>query len=215
MHNGVALQGGTSHYFGDGFAKSFGITYAGKDNKLHYPHQTSWGTSTRMIGALIMVHSDDDGLVLPPKIAPIQVAIIPIAQHKEGVLDKAYALKDELKKSFRVKLDDSDHAPGWKFSEYEMKGVPVRVEIGPKDIEKNQCVVVRRDTREKAFVPLDGLSEYIEKLLVTIHQDMYDRALKNTQEKTFTATSYEEFIDTALSRLCGAATASARTSLRT
>ena len=150
-----------------------------------------------MIGALIMVHSDDDGLVLPPKIAPIQVAIIPIAQHKEGVLDKAYALKDELKKSFRVKLDDSDHAPGWKFSEYEMKGVPVRVEIGPKDIEKNQCVVVRRDTREKAFVPLDGLSEYIEKLLVTIHQDMYDRALKNTQEKTFTATSYEEFIDTA------------------
>lgn len=197
MHNGVALQGGTSHYFGDGFAKSFGITYTGKDNKLHYPHQTSWGTSTRMIGALIMVHSDDDGLVLPPKIAPIQVAIIPIAQHKEGVLDKANELKNELIRMFRVKLDDSDHAPGWKFSEYEMKGVPVRVEIGPKDIEKQQCVVVRRDTREKAFVPLAGLSDYIGELLVTIHNDMYDRAAKNTEEKTFVATSYEEFIDTA------------------
>ena len=197
MHNGVALQGGTSHYFGDGFAKSFGITYTGKDNKLHYPHQTSWGVSTRMIGALIMVHSDDDGLVLPPKVAPIQVALIPIAQHKEGVLEKADELKAELSKKFRVKLDDSDHAPGWKFAEYEMKGVPVRVEIGPKDIEKNQCVVVRRDTREKAFVPLEGLSEYIENLLKTIHKDMYDRAAKNTEEKTFVARTHEEFIDTA------------------
>ncbi|MCH5296386.1 MAG: proline--tRNA ligase [Ruminococcus sp.] len=197
MHNGVALQGGTSHYFGDGFAKSFDITYTGRDNKQHYPHQTSWGVSTRMIGALIMVHSDDDGLVLPPKISPIQVAIIPVAQHKEGVLDKAFELKKELQKNFRVKLDDSDHAPGWKFAEYEMKGVPVRVEIGPKDIEKNQCVVVRRDTREKAFVPLENLTEFITELLVTIHNDMYNRALKNTEEKTFTATSYEEFIDTA------------------
>lgn len=200
MHNGVALQGGTSHYFGDGFAKSFGIAFTGKDNKLHYPHQTSWGTSTRMIGALIMVHSDDDGLVLPPKIAPIQVALIPVAQHKEGVLEKAGELKAELIKNFRVKLDDSDHAPGWKFAEYEMKGVPVRVEIGPKDIEKNQCVVVRRDTREKAFVPLDGLSEYIEELLVTIHKDMYDRAAKNMAEKTFVATTHAEFIDTAKKR---------------
>ena len=157
MHNGVALQGGTSHYFGDGFAKSFGITYTGKDNKLHYPHQTSWGVSTRMIGALIMVHSDDDGLVLPPKVAPIQVALIPIAQHKEGVLEKADELKAELSKKFRVKLDDSDHAPGWKFAEYEMKGVP----------------------------------------LETIHKDMYDRAAKNTEEKTFVARTHEEFIDTA------------------
>ncbi len=197
MHNGVALQGGTSHYFGDGFAKSFDITYTGKDNKQHYPHQTSWGVSTRMIGAIIMVHSDDDGLVLPPKISPIQVAIIPVAQHKEGVLEKAYALKEELQANFRVKLDDSDHAPGWKFAEYEMKGVPVRVEIGPKDIEKNQCVVVRRDTREKAFVPLENLTEFISELMVTIHNDMYNRALKNTEEKTFTATSYEEFLDTA------------------
>lgn len=197
MHNGVALQGGTSHYFGDGFAKSFDITYTGKDNKQHYPHQTSWGVSTRMIGAIIMVHSDDDGLVLPPKISPIQVAIIPVAQHKEGVLEKAYVLKEELQANFRVKLDDSDHAPGWKFAEYEMKGVPVRVEIGPKDIEKNQCVVVRRDTRGKAFVPLENLTEFISELMVTIHNDMYNRALKNTEEKTFTATSYEEFLDTA------------------
>ena len=129
MHNGVALQGGTPHYFGDGFAKSFGITYTGKDNKLHYPHQTSWGVSTRMIGALIMVHSDDDGLVLPPKISPIQVALIPVAQHKEGVLEKAEELRKALAEKFRVKLDSSDHAPGWKFAEYEMKGVPVRVEM--------------------------------------------------------------------------------------
>ena len=200
MHNGVALQGGTSHYFGDGFAKSFGITYTGKDNKLHYPYQTSWGVSTRMMGALIMVHSDDDGLVLPPKIAPIQVVILPIAQHKPGVLDRAYELRDELKAKFRVKLDDSDHAPGWKFAEYEMKGVPVRVELGPKDIEKNQCVVVRRDTREKAFVPLDEVAEYIEKLMATIHDDMYQRALENTKAKTHVATTYEEFLDAAANK---------------
>ena len=197
MHNGVALQGGTSHYFGDGFAKSFGITFTGKDNKQHYPHQTSWGVSTRMIGAIIMVHGDDDGLVLPPRISPVQVVIIPVAQHKEGVLDKAYELKAELTKRFRTKLDDSDHAPGWKFAEYEMKGVPVRVEIGPKDIEKGQCVVVRRDTREKYFVPLEGLSDYIAELLDTIHNDMYERARKKTEEKTFTATNFDEFVDTA------------------
>ena len=197
MHNGVALQGGTSHYFGDGFAKSFGITFTGKDNKQHYPHQTSWGVSTRMIGAIIMVHSDDDGLVLPPRISPVQVVIIPVAQHKEGVLDKAYELKAELTKRFRTKFDDSDHAPGWKFAEYEMKGVPVRVEIGPKDIEKGQCVVVRRDTREKYFVPLEGLSDYIAELLDTIHNDMYERARENTEEKTFTATNYDEFLDIA------------------
>ena len=194
MHNGVALQGGTSHYFGDGFAKSFDITYTGKDNQLHYPHQTSWGVSTRMIGAIIMVHGDDDGLVLPPKVSPIQVAILPIAQHKEGVLEKANELKDILKKDFRVKLDDSDHAPGWKFAEYEMKGVPVRVEIGPKDIEKGQCVIVRRDTREKIFVPIENLSEAVAKALQDVHDGMYERALKNMEEKTHVATTYDEFI---------------------
>ena len=197
MHNGVALQGGTTHYFGDGFAKSFDITYQGRDNKLHYPHQTSWGVSTRMIGAIIMVHGDDDGLVLPPKVAPIQVALIPIAQHKEGVLDKAYEVAEELKKSFRVKVDASDKAPGWKFSEYEMKGVPVRVELGPKDIEKNQCVIVRRDNREKIFVSLDNLAEEVQKALDAVHEAMYEKALKNMQEKTFEARSYEEFLDTA------------------
>ena len=197
MHNGVALQGGTTHYFGDGFAKSFDITYQGRDNKLHYPHQTSWGVSTRMIGAIIMVHGDDDGLVLPPKVAPIQVAIIPIAQHKEGVLDKVYEVADTLKKDFRVKVDASDKAPGWKFSEYEMKGVPVRVELGPKDIEKNQCVIVRRDNREKIFVSLDNLSEEVQKALDAVHNAMYEKALKNMEEKTSVATSFDEFVDIA------------------
>ena len=197
MHNGVALQGGTTHYFGDGFAKSFDITYQGRDNKLHYPHQTSWGVSTRMIGAIIMVHGDDDGLVLPPRVAPVQVALIPIAQHKEGVLDKVYEVAETLKKDFRVKVDASDKAPGWKFSEYEMKGVPVRVELGPKDIEKNQCVIVRRDNREKIFVSLDNLTEEIQKTLDAVHDAMYEKALKNMQEKTSVATSYEEFLDIA------------------
>ncbi len=197
MHNGVALQGGTSHYFGDGFAKSFDIKFTGRDNKQHYPHQTSWGVSTRMIGAIIMVHGDDDGLVLPPKVSPIQVAIIPIAQHKEGVLDKAQELCNTLKKDFRVIVDSSDHAPGWKFSQYEMKGVPLRVEIGPKDIEKGQCVIVRRDNREKIFVPIENLSEQIAKSLQDVHDAMYEKALKNMQEKTFTATTYDEFIDIA------------------
>lgn len=197
MHNGVALQGGTTHYFGDGFAKSFDIKFTGRDNKQHYPHQTSWGVSTRMIGAIIMVHGDDDGLVLPPKISPVQIAVIPIAQHKEGVLDKAQEIYDMLKNDYRVKVDSSDHAPGWKFSECEMKGIPLRVEIGPKDIEKGQCVVVRRDTREKIFTPIENLPQQIEKSLQDVHDAMYEKALKNTQEKTFTATNYDEFIDIA------------------
>ena len=197
MHNGVALQGGTSHYFGDGFAKSFDITYTGRDNKQHYPHQTSWGVSTRMIGAIIMVHGDDDGLVLPPKVSPIQVAIIPIATHKEGVLEKGQELYDRLKSQFRVKYDDSDQSPGWKFSQYEMKGVPVRVELGPKDIEKNQCVIVRRDTREKIFVSLDNLEVEVEKALQAVHDGMYEKALKNMQEKTHVATTFDEFVQTA------------------
>ena len=197
MHNGVALQGGTSHYFGDGFAKSFDITFQGRDNKQHYPHQTSWGVSTRMIGAIIMVHGDDEGLVLPPKVSPIQVAIVPIAQHKEGVLEKAQELFDRLKKDYRVKLDDSDNSPGWKFSQYEMKGVPIRIEIGPKDIENNQCVIVRRDTREKIFVSLDELESKVAEALQMVHDGMYEKALKNMQEKTFTATTFDEFVDTA------------------
>ena len=197
MHNGVALQGGTSHYFGDGFAKSFDITFTGRDNSQQYPHQTSWGVSTRVIGAIIMVHGDDNGLVLPPKIAPIQVAIIPIAQHKPGVLEKARELAGRLAETFRVKLDDSDNSAGWKFSEYEMKGVPLLLELGPKDIEKNQCVLVRRDNREKIFVSLDNLEEEIVKTLQVVHDGMYEKALQNLKEKTFVARSHEEFLDLA------------------
>lgn len=197
MHNGVALQGGTSHYFGDGFAKAFDITFADKNNTQQYPHQTSWGVSTRMIGAIIMCHGDDNGLVLPPKIAPIQIAILPIAMHKEGVLDKASELCARLKKNYRVKLDDSENAPGWKFAEYEMKGVPLRLEIGPKDIEQNQCVLVRRDNREKIFVSLDNLETEIDKALQAVHDGLYERALQNLKEKTHTAKTYEEFLDIA------------------
>ena len=197
MHNGVALQGGTTHYFGDGFAKAFDITFTGRDNGLHHPYQTSWGMSTRLIGAVIMVHGDDSGLVLPPKIAPIQVAIVPVAQHKPGVLEKAAELRDRLADKYRVKLDDSDNSPGWKFAQYEMQGVPLRVEIGPKDIENGQCVLVRRDTREKQFISLDQLEAAVEQGLSDLHDAMYQRALKNLEEKTFTATTYEEFLDTA------------------
>ena len=197
MHNGVALQGGTSHYFGDGFAKAFDITFVDKNNTQQYPHQTSWGVTTRMIGAIVMAHGDDNGLVLPPKIAPIQVVILPIAMHKEGVLDKAAELRDRLKKNYRVKLDDSDNSPGWKFSEYEMKGVPLRLEIGPKDIENNQCVLVRRDNREKLFVSLDHLEEEITKALDAVHDGLVAKVQQNLVEKTHIATNYEEFLDIA------------------
>ena len=201
MHNGVALQGGTSHYLGTGFTKNFNITFTGRDNTLEYPHQTSWGTSTRMIGAIIMVHGDDDGLVLPPKIAPIQAAIIPIAQKKEGVLEKADELKNRLiDKDIRVKLDDSDKAPGWKFSQYEMLGVPVRIEIGPKDIENGQCVLVLRHSREKRIIKLDELEAAVEQALKDVHDGMYQAALRNLQEKTFEARTHEEFLDIAANK---------------
>ena len=193
MHDGKALQSGTSHNFGDGFARAFGIQYTAEDNELHYVHQTSWGISTRIIGAIIMVHGDDAGLKLPPHIAPVQAVIIPVAQHKEGVLERAEALREQLAGKFRVKLDASDKSPGWKFSEYEMKGVPLRIEIGPKDIEKNQAVLVSRTTREKFFVSLDNIEEEVEKHLEHIQQEMFDAALKNREEKTSEARSYEEF----------------------
>ena len=205
MHDGKALQSGTSHNFGDGFAKAFGIQYTDKDNTLKHVHQTSWGMSTRIIGAIIMVHGDNSGLVLPPKVAPTQVMIIPIQQKKEGVLDKAYELKDRLRqykgsdvyeKGFRVKVDDSDKTPGWKFSEQEMRGIPVRVEIGPKDIEAGKCVICRRDTREKIEVSLDDLEKKIEEVLVTMQQEMFDRAKKHLEEHTYEARTKEEFEDT-------------------
>ncbi len=192
MHDGKALQSGTSHYFGDGFAKAFDITFTGRDNTLQYPHQTSWGLSTRIIGAIIMTHGDDNGLVLPPAIAPVQTVIIPVAQHTPGVLDKAFELKERLSKIARVKVDDSDNSPGWKFAEYEMKGVPLRLEIGPKDIEKNQCVIVRRDTREKYFVSLEELEIKLPELLKAVHDGLYQKALQNRAEKTVSAASLEE-----------------------
>ena len=200
MHNGVALQGGTSHYFGDGFARAFEITYTDRENKVCYPHQTSWGVSTRMIGAIIMTHGDDNGLILPPKVAPIQVAIIPVAQHKEGVLEKAAEIRDRLAAKWRVKLDDSDNSTGWKYSQYEMKGVPLRLELGPRDIESNSCVLVSRVTRQKTFVSLDNLEEEIEKALAAVHNELYERALKNLDEKMSVAHDHEEFLDAAENR---------------
>jgi prolyl-tRNA synthetase len=197
MHNGVALQGGTSHYFGDGFARAFDITYTDRENKVCYPHQTSWGVSTRMIGAIIMTHGDDNGLILPPKVAPIQVAIIPVAQHKEGVLEKAAEVRDRLAAKWRVKLDDSDQSTGWKYSQYEMKGVPLRLELGPRDIENNSCVLVSRVTRQKTFVSLDNLEEEIEKALAAVHNELYQRAEKNLAEKMSIAHNHEEFLDIA------------------
>lgn len=195
MHDGKALQSGTSHNFGDGFARAFGIQYTDVNNELQYVHQTSWGMSTRIIGAVIMVHGDDAGLKLPPHIAPVQAVIVPVAQHKEGVLEKAEELRARLAEKFRVELDDSDKSPGWKFSEYEMKGVPLRIEIGPKDIEKNQAVLVSRTTHEKFFVSLDSLEEEVGAHLERIQQEMFEAALKNREEKTSTAATYEEFAD--------------------
>jgi len=184
MHDGKSLQAGTSHYFGDGFAKAFGIQYTDKNNTLQYPHQTSWGVSTRMIGGIIMTHGDNNGLVLPPAVAPTQVIIIPVAQHKPGVLEKAEELRQMLSKTYRVKVDSSDNSAGWKYAEYEMKGVPLRLEIGPRDIEQNQCVLVSRVTREKTFVSLDGLNEAIKDKLEEIRTQLYQKALENRLKHT-------------------------------
>ena len=192
MHDGKALQSGTSHNFGDGFAKAFGIQYTDKNNELKYVHQTSWGFTTRMIGGLIMVHGDNSGLMLPPNAAPIQVIIIPIAAHKPGVSEKAAALLTALSGKFRVKTDVSDHTPGWKFSEYEMKGVPLRLELGPKDIANNQCVLVRRDTGEKIAAPLDSLETEIERLLADIQANLLGKARRHLESRIFSAGSLDE-----------------------
>lgn len=192
MHDGKALQSGTSHNFGDGFAKAFGIQYTNKENKLDYVHQTSWGMSTRLIGALIMVHGDDSGLVLPPKVAPTQVMIIPIMQKKGGVLEKAAELKERLG-AFRVKIDDTDKSPGWKFSEQEMRGIPIRIEIGPKDIEANQAVIVRRDTREKIVTSLEEIETKVSEVLEIIQKEMLERARTHRDTHTYTAHTTEEF----------------------
>ena len=192
MHDGKALQSGTSHNFGDGFARAFGIQYTDKENKLQYVHQTSWGVTTRLIGAIIMVHGDDSGLVLPPKVAPVQVCIVPIQQKKEGVLAKADEIK-EILKGFRVKVDDTDKSPGWKFSEQEMRGIPLRIEVGPKDIEAGKCVVVRRDNKEKIDVAFTELEEKIGEILEKMQSDMLEAARARRDSQTYVATDYEEF----------------------
>jgi len=196
MHDGKALQSGTSHHLGTGFAENFDITYLDENGESQYVNQTSWGVTTRLIGALIMVHGDNRGLVIPPRIAPTQAMIVPIAQHKEGVLDKAYDLRDKLQNIVRVDIDASDKMPGWKFNEYEMKGVPVRIEMGPKDIDKQQVVLVRRDTGEKDFVALADLESRLPELLEEIQQNLYDKALAHRDEMTTVATDMEEFKQT-------------------
>ena len=193
MKDHKALQSGTSHFFGDKFSRAYDVTFTGRDNTLQYPFQTSWGASTRLIGAIIMTHSDNHGLVLPPVIAPTQVVVIPIAQHKEGVLEAAAGLRDRLTAAgIRVSMDDSDQSAGWKFAQYEMKGVPLRVEIGPKDMEKGQCCIARRDTGEKTFVPLTELESAVKQLLQDVHDNLYAMAEKNLEDNTFDMTSWEE-----------------------
>jgi len=195
MHDGQALQAGTSHFFGDGFAKAFDITFTGRDGTIKTPFQTSWGMSTRIIGGIIMTHGDNSGLVLPPVVAPIQVVVIPIAQHKPGVIEAAQKLSDRLSKVCRVKFDNDDsNSPGWKFSEYEMKGIPLRVECGPRDIEAGTCIAVRRDKGEKVTVSIDCIEENISVLLYDIHNGLYNKALASRNKMTHSAKNMDEMI---------------------
>ena len=193
MKDRKALQGATSHYFGDKFSRAYNVTFTGRDNKLQYPFQTSWGSTTRMIGAVIMAHGDNNGLVLPPHVAPIQVVVVPVAQHKPGVLEKANELYEALKAAgLRVKIDDSDNSLGWKCAQYEMKGVPLRVELGPKDIENNVCMAVRRDNSEKTPIALSDLTAKVPELLEAVQQGLYEKAKKNLDEHIYAAQSIEE-----------------------
>ncbi len=193
MHDRKALQAGTSHYFGDGFARAFGIEFTDKNNQKTNPFETSWGVSTRLIGGIIMTHGDNNGLVLPPKVAPVQVVVLPIAQHKAGVLEGASAIRDRLMAAgYRVKMDDSDNSMGWKCAEYEMKGVPLRVECGPRDLENGQCVLVRRNDGEKTVVKLEELETAVAQQLQLVHDGMYERAKKNLDEHIYEAHSLEE-----------------------
>ena len=196
MHDGKALQSGTSHFFGTGFAEAFDIKFLNKNNELETVNQTSWGLSTRIIGAIIMVHGDDSGLVLPPKIAPIQTRIIPIAEHQKGVLEKANEILEKLQtKNIRIEIDTSEKTPGWKFSEQEMLGIPTRIEIGPKDIEKNRVIIVRRDNNEKIEVPLNKLEKDLPKILEDIQKSMYSKAKKFLDNHIDSATTMKEMID--------------------
>ena len=193
MHDRKALQAGTSHYFGDGFAKAFDITFANRENKLVNPFQTSWGVSTRLIGGIIMTHGDNNGLVLPPKVAPIQIVVVPVAQHKPGVLEGAQALVERLAAAgYRVKIDDSDNSMGWKCAQYEMKGVPLRLEMGPRDMENGQCVLVRRDNGEKTVISVNELETRAAELLDAVHDGLFEKAKRNLEENTYPAYSLEE-----------------------
>ena len=196
MHDHKALQNGTSHYFGDGFAQVFEIQFTNKENKLAFPHQTSWGLSTRIIGGLIMTHGDNNGLVVPPRVAPTQAVVVPVAAHKEGVVDAARALTARLKAAgVRVKIDDGDQSPGWKFAQYEMKGIPLRIELGPKDIEAGQLTAVRRDNGEKIPVALSDAETKIPELLEAVQTGLYDKAKRNLTENIRPATSLDEAKD--------------------
>ncbi|MBR3475508.1 MAG: proline--tRNA ligase [Oscillospiraceae bacterium] len=193
MKDHKALQGGTSHYFGDKFSRAYDVTFTGRDNKLQYPFQTSWGATTRMIGAVIMAHGDNNGLVLPPQIAPIQLVVVPVAQHKPGVIEGAQALRDRLAAAgYRVSIDTSDNSMGWKCAQYEMKGVPLRVEMGPRDMENGQCVMVRRDNGEKTFVKLEELEQKAGELLQAVHDGLFEKARINLEEHIYPAFSVEE-----------------------
>ena len=193
MHDGKALQNGTSHYFGDGFARAFDITYTDKNNRLVHPFETSWGYSTRSIGGIIMTHGDNNGLCLPPRVAPVQAIVIPVALQKPGVLEKAAELETRLRAAgIRVKSDATNQSPGWKFAEYEMKGVPLRIEVGPKDIEIGQCVAVRRDSGEKLPIPLAGCESRVKDLLEDIQKSLYDKAKDNLTRNTSIAASLDE-----------------------
>lgn len=194
MYDGKALQSGTSHYFGQDFAKAFDIKFQNKESKTEYVYQTSWGVSTRLIGAVIMVHGDDEGLVLPPYVAPDQVVIIPIQQKNEKVQEVTNKINDDLKNlNIRVNLDDSNRRPGWKFSEYEMKGVPLRIEVGPRDIENGVATIVKRHNREKITVELDEINDLIPKLLKEVHNEMYEKALNHVTTNTNDAKDYNNF----------------------
>ena len=193
LHDKKALQSGTSHYFGDGFARQFDITFTDKDNQQKYPFQTSWGLSTRIIGGIIMTHGDNNGLVLPPRIAPVQVIVVPVAQHKPGVIEKAQEVLETVKAAgIRAKIDLSDNSLGWKCAQYEMKGVPVRLEIGPKDIENGVCVAVRRDNREKVTLELDRVAELLPGVLNAVQNGLYEKAKKNLDDHCYPAYSVEE-----------------------
>ena len=193
MHDGRALQGGTSHYFGQNFTKAFDVKFQNKDGEQEYAYQTSWGISTRLIGAVIMAHGDNRGLKLPPKVAPIQVVIVPIAQQKENVLEENKKLNEKLNKKFRTKLDDRDnYSVGYKFNDWEMRGVPVRLEMGPRDIENEQVTLVRRDTQEKMIVKINEVEEKISELLEDIQKSMYEACKQRLKEKTTIALNMEE-----------------------